>query len=162
MPYTELNARLVEEFGKLERLCSQIYSEKHGVTCYIEDMEHTYNDSIHIANWKRDLRRLKEIRHKRNNLSHGEVPFSAPCADQDDIDFVTNFRDRILNSSDSLSQYRRFSKSGLDAKSQSTSSLHTTTSNRSVEPPRQPLGCELWLGIIGVLFLAVLWIISRL
>jgi len=36
-----LNLQLVEKFGELEKLCNEIYDDKHGVTLYIEDMKNS-------------------------------------------------------------------------------------------------------------------------
>ncbi len=162
MSYTELNARLVEEFGNLERLCSQMYNEQYGVTCYIEDMERTYGGRARIANWKWDLRRLKEVRHKRNKLSHGEVSFSSPWAEPDDINFVVDFRSRILNASDPLAQYRRFSQPKSVSKPHSTTSSYATDSRQLAQPPRQPMGCGMCIALIGILTVAVIWLVSQI
>ncbi len=163
MPYTDLNAELVEEFGSLERLCDQIYNARHGVTCYINDMESTYGGS-RIENWNQDLKQLKDIRHKRNNLSHGEVSFSSPWATEEDIDFVVDFRDRIINCNDPLSQYRRAVKSKSDPKMHTTQNDIQSTfthSQPSYTPPskpaRKPVGCAACLTLFIIIVAATLW-----
>ena len=103
MQHPELNAMLIEHFGDLERLCNQIYSDRHGVTRYIDDMKSTrcYNSAA-MTGWQRTLDQLIAIRHKRNKLSHGEVSFSSAYATEDDIDFLITFRNSILNQTDPL------------------------------------------------------------
>ena len=108
MTDTQLNAELVEKFGELERLLGQIYGQQHGVTCYIDEMtEKTSIFSAKIHEWNIVLKRLKDVRHKRNNLSHGEVSFSEDYAEQADIDFVKDFKLKILKSADPLSLCRK-------------------------------------------------------
>lgn len=112
--YMNNNTRLVEAFGHLEKLCNEIYPDTqdiHGVSIYIKDMEDEYfKMSKAVASWDNDYKCLKEARHKRNLLSHGEVSFDTPCATEDDIDFIVDFRNRILNQTDPISLYRRKSK----------------------------------------------------
>ncbi len=105
MTYSEQNIALVERFGDLERLCSQIYGASHGVSSYIDDMIRvSYEGRGGVYGWDRDLQRLKETRHKRNQLSHGEVSFSTCYAEEDDIAFLIDFRNRIMQRTDPLAQ----------------------------------------------------------
>ncbi len=169
MSHTEINAKLVEEFGNLERLCSQIYNEKHGVTCYIEEMERTYSGSSRIANWEWDLKQLREIRHKRNNLSHGEVSFTSPWATEEDVDFIVKFRERILNCTDPLALHGSFNRAKQNSKPRSDYNSHTTahrqpekTTRQPKKTIRQPMGCGLCIALVGIIAIAVIWISLQL
>lgn len=105
--YTQLNTELVEKFGSLEKLCNEIYCTVHGVTNYIDDMTRCYDGRIYVSEWDHYIVKLKEIRHKRNQLSHGEVSFSEPYATYEDVAFTENFRNLILIQKDPLTIYRR-------------------------------------------------------
>lgn len=105
--YTQLNTELVEKFGSLEKLCNEIYGTVHGVTNYIDEMTICYNGTIYASGWDHYIVKLKEIRHKRNQLSHGGVSFSEPYATYEDVAFAENFRNLILNQKDPLTIYRR-------------------------------------------------------
>ena len=110
MQCTELNAMLIEHFANLERLCNQIYGTHHGVNSYINEMENTHSTaSAIIPGWRMSLLKLKDVRHKRNQLSHGEVPFSSQYATEDDINFLIDFRSNILGEADPLTLYRKHS-----------------------------------------------------
>lgn len=99
-----LNSQLVEKFGELEKLCNEIYGDKHGVTLYINEMHQNAQDySQKIPEYNQTLKRLRDIRHKRNKLSHGEVAFDTPYADESDIMFATEFKRKILKNEDPLS-----------------------------------------------------------
>lgn len=133
MTYTELNATLVERFGDLEQLCNQIYHEHHGVTSYIEDMKaHEYRGVRCVPGWGSMLRQLIDVRHKRNQLSHGEVSFNHCYATSEDISFINDFRQSILSQTDPLATLCRQSQL---AKSRNTNhpktTIYTAVSNTS-------------------------------
>ncbi len=110
MDYTKLNAEFIEKFGELEKLCSDIYSQKHGVSCYIDDMA-SKSGERYVFNWDYYEKRLKDIRHKRNKLTHGEIAFSENFANKEDISFITEFISLIFKSQDPLSIYNKKTKS---------------------------------------------------
>ncbi|MBQ8575247.1 MAG: hypothetical protein IJ447_04265 [Clostridia bacterium] len=112
MKYSELNTMLMEHFGDLEKLCNQIYGEHHGVTLYIDEMDSLYSKGVElVTDWKYYLKSLKRVRHKRNKLSHGEVLFQESFVDEEDIDFLVDFRASIMSRTDPLSLYREYTKS---------------------------------------------------
>lgn len=105
--YTQLNTELVEKFGRLEKLCNEIYGTVHGVTNYIDEMTRCCDGRIYVSEWDNYIVKLKEIRHKRNQISHGKVSFSEPYATYEDVAFAENFRNLILIQKDPLTIYRR-------------------------------------------------------
>ena len=108
MKQTELNTALVESYGELEQLCNQIYGTHHSVTNYIDDM---YSLNLPgqnmVDNWNYYLKRLKEVRYKRNKLSHGEVGFGEKWAEKEDIEFIINLKNSIIKQTDPLSVLRK-------------------------------------------------------
>lgn len=111
MTYTRLNALLIEYFGELEQLCNQIYQQSHGVTVYIEEMMELRDHGAQIVRyWDDDLKRLKGVRHKRNKLSHGEISFGEPWAEKEDLEFLREFRERLLDQTDPIALYRKHLK----------------------------------------------------
>lgn len=106
MDYTKINAEFVEKFGELEKLCGDIYSQKHGVSCYIDDMI-SKNGERYVLNWEYHKKRLKDVRYKRNKLTHGEVGFSENFAQKEDIDFIQDFINLIFKREDPLSLYNK-------------------------------------------------------
>ena len=101
MTNQEYNIALVEHFGRLERLCNDMYGTHHGVTEYMEELK-TYYGPYHTT-----YQTLPELRHKRNQLSHGNVSFNEPFANKDDVGFLIAFRDDILQGKDPLTIRRR-------------------------------------------------------
>ena len=106
MDYTKINAEFVEKFGELEKLCGDIYSQKHGVSCYIDDML-SKSGERYVLNWEYHKKRLKDVRYKRNKLTHGEVGFSENFAQKEDIDFIQDFINLIFKREDPLSLYNK-------------------------------------------------------
>ncbi len=112
--HRKLNILLVEYFGDLEQVCNRIYNDTHGVTAYINEMRDLETQGAQsIKGWPEALKRLKEIRHKRNKLSHGEVSFREEWAEKEDIEFLIAFRKKVLNQTDPIALYykRRKTKS---------------------------------------------------
>ncbi len=111
MSNLKLNTKLVEEFGNLEQICNRNYNAKHGVTEYINEMESlSASGKRKPEGWYDSLKSLKTIRHKRNKLSHSEVSFSDELATKEDIKFLTNFQESLLNRTDPISLYKNPSK----------------------------------------------------
>ncbi len=135
--HTQLNTQLIEEFGNLERLCNQIYDDKHGVTNYINDMERLSSVATYrISDWNYDLKTLKNIRHKRNQLSHGEVSFNELWADSNDIKYAIRFRKRMLSQKDPLALYRQNIR-----QPKCSDNLQNSRMNQTNPIARQKSGC---------------------
>lgn len=97
-----LNYVFFDEFKRLEKLCNDIFGVTNGVTCYINSMKATQvRDHYGITDWDADLTRLISLRHKRNLLSH-EASFEEQLCTQEDIDWLCDFYDRIINRDDPL------------------------------------------------------------
>ena len=149
MTHMEQNMALVEAFGKLEQLCNQIYGGKHGVTDYIDDM--TNRIGPHSPHWGAVLRRLKELRHKRNKLSHGEVSFQTSYATEQDVQFLLAFYQLILRRADPIAQLHK----AQAAPKHAAAPKHPAAPRAKPTPPvRKDKGCLIAVAVtlgIGVL-----------
>ncbi len=120
----ELNVAFVEAFKDLEYLCNQIYNDHHGVTCYINNMDEKMQHGMRtLQTWEADYRTLKRLRHMRNQLNHPDsgISYSDFYATEQDIAYLKQFRQRILNQTDPLTVLRK-----KKAKSQAYQSLKHT------------------------------------
>ncbi len=93
----------LDEYKHLEKLCNDRYSQQHGISLYISDMEATPRAaSIMISEWNKDLKVLKHLRHIRNAMVHDlneqEVTYT-----QEDIQNLREFHPRIMEQRDPLS-----------------------------------------------------------
>ncbi len=151
MDHIETNTALIEAFGDLERLCNQIYNDKHGVTVYIDQMKEIgpYGRSK-VPEWNMHLSRLIEIRHKRNMLSHGEVSFDMPCADWDDVDYAIRFRKMILSGTDPLAVYSQASLPHQPKNNTPHTVQREAAASYVRSAPKKPSGCAVMLAAVLV------------
>ena len=98
-----------EEYKHLEKLCSEVFFCRSGVSEYITQMENdSYPGSVYVPSWEADYKALKRIRWVRNRIAHddGMCQISMP----EDLAFAKAFSERILSCSDPLAQLRQAEK----------------------------------------------------
>lgn len=106
-----LNLIFLEEYKQLDKLCGELYDGQPGVTSYINEMKNVnWNDARDIPNWKSDLNELKRLRHTRNHLAHTEGAFDENLCTNEDVNWVKDFRNRILKQTDPLSLLGKYPK----------------------------------------------------
>ena len=68
------NIIFFDEYKKLDKLCSEMYGKNSGgVTCYLNDMMTVpVMQRNRIPEWNQTYDRLRELRHIRNQMAHGE------------------------------------------------------------------------------------------
>jgi len=167
----DTNYELIEKFGSLEKICNQIYGEKHGVTAYIDDMAKN-NDfgEVYVCGWSDFLQGLKDVRHKRNQLSHGDVPFASDYAQEDDLKFIDNFHELILTQNDPLTILRKEHERHLKEaekkikeqkankeKQKATERQHSKKANQTKEKPimSKKISAAIWI-VIAAAFIALI------
>lgn len=103
------NIVFFDEYKKLDKLCSEMYGKNSGgVTCYLNDMMAVpVMQRNRIPEWNQTYDRLRELRHIRNQMAHGEGLFEDyPCS-KEDIMWLWEFQSKIMHTSDPLAVYRR-------------------------------------------------------
>ena len=115
-----LNCDFFDEFKKLDNILKDIYREnsegKLGITLYLCDMDNNFSQgSKKIMGWEADYKRLKHIRHIRNELAHSNISLSDEICSKEDIDFVRDFRNRIINQADPISCLHKISNQPRNA-----------------------------------------------
>ena len=45
----------IDSYKKLEKLCNEMYGDKHGVSLYIDEMINTPVGSCYVKSWNEDL-----------------------------------------------------------------------------------------------------------
>ena len=102
------NIIFFDEYKKLDKLCSEMYGKNSGgVTCYLNDMMAVpVMQRNRIPEWNQTYDRLRELRHIRNQMAHGEGSFEDyPCSEEDVL-WLFEFRSKIMHISDPLAVYR--------------------------------------------------------
>lgn len=151
-----------EEYKRLDRICSDMYSSRNGISQYISDMEsQSRRGECAIPNWRLVYRDLLHLRHLRNQIAHesGEYPF---CSEED-IETLRELSNEILTQRDPLSllyQYEQTRKQKtivIEWKTDSTTETEATeaenkTSDGSVFVGLIVLGLAIFL-VLGILYL---------
>jgi hypothetical protein len=122
-------------YKRLDNLCRDMYNGENGVTAYIEDMEqHSYYAS-YINGWKNTYDALKHYRYIRNQIAHDEYATEENMTSQDDIDWLDNFYQQIINQSDPLSIWYKRER---ERKEPAGHTMAQDYQYRSVEPYMAP------------------------
>lgn len=104
-----------EAYKRLDRLCSDIYGCRNGVSQYIEDMERvSYQGRLAIPSWEQAYRTLKHLRWVRNQLAHDSEQLQ--LCEERDIQDTNSFYDDIVLGCDPLTQLRRYQEDHLAVK----------------------------------------------
>ena len=104
-----------EAYKRLDRLCSDIYGCRNGVSQYIEDMERvSYQGRLAIPSWEQAYRTLKHLRWVRNQLAHDSGQLQ--LCEERDIQDTNSFYDDIMSGRDPLTQLRRYQEDHLAVK----------------------------------------------
>jgi len=161
-----INIEFFDEYKRLDKLCSDMYGKSSGgVTSYINDMASvSSSDAQKILNWHSTYNKLKSLRHIRNQMAHGEGSFDDYVCSYDDIEWLRDFRNKIMNVSDPLAIYR----SNMEMKKQlQNKQIHKqsveTWSNESDEDMyfsknNSPTGLDLKI-VLAILFVILILII---
>ncbi len=115
-----------EEFKRLERLCSDMYSQKHGVSLYIDEMneKRALGESM-FSDWRKNYNLLKHLRYLRNQIAHGEGDNVCSNADVEEIKWFYNM---IISGNDPLALLAKASRKNTSSKSsQSKTYFHEKT-----------------------------------
>ena len=139
-----------EEYKRLDKLCSDMYSCQNGVSEYIFQMDNVYNSGLsYISSWSFDYKNLKHIRFLRNQIAHD--PDIYQISKPEDLNFVKNFYSRIISGDDPLTLLRA-SKSQKKAVSYNTKTV-------DYKPAKQKSNAWLFFAIV-LLMLAIIYFIA--
>lgn len=97
----------IDEYKHLEKMCSEMYGQQHGISQYIADMEQTSSYTAgRIPGWNNDLANLKRVRYIRNKMVHDAEDYD-DAYEPEDLEFLRQFYQRILNQQDPLATKAR-------------------------------------------------------
>ena len=95
-----IEARLFEEYKRVDKICRDMYSSQNGINQYIADMDQkfSYERSV-VSSWDKDYRMLKRVRWLRNQIAHES---SATECNEEDAAWLEEFHNRLLEQRDPL------------------------------------------------------------
>lgn len=97
-----------ETYKRLDRLCKDYLSSNEGVSEYIRQMENTaWIDRRYVVSWEADYKQLKHVRWVRNQLAHEVGTLEAGICTTDDLNYIKDFYNRILNGNDPFTLIRK-------------------------------------------------------
>ncbi len=153
----------MEEYKKLEKLCSDMYSGKNGVGEYLSQM--LYEDrtgKARVPTWESDHKTLKHIRSLGSKIARDPGP--TPLSRQSDLDYVIDFHERILEGKDPLSELRNVRKADrdgstfLEKEARKAAERARTVSSKpgAARKPHRSHGCVFGLIGIGIIVLILI------
>ena len=95
----------IDSYKKLEKLCNEMYGDKHGVSLYIDEMINTPVGSCYVKSW--------------NQIVHEPGCTETNMCNRDDIQWINNFYTRMMSTSDPLALYRKTIRSNRKTHSSS-------------------------------------------
>lgn len=100
----------IDAYKRLEKLCSEMYGNHHGITSYIDEMKNISDGSSYVSGWNADLKQLKHYRWVRNKIVHEPGYTEENMCEPGDSKWLLAFHSRILAQNDPLSMYRKGKK----------------------------------------------------
>lgn len=88
-------------YKELDELCKQVLSSERGISQYIEELENEKKYAFRIKILEEDYKRLKRLRWIRNQLVHDSDSFEKNLFDEKDVEWLREFRKRIMLCTDS-------------------------------------------------------------
>lgn len=151
--------KFIDSYKKLEKLCSEVYGDNHGVSAYIDEMVKKSDGAYCVSGWNEDLKQLKHYRWVRNQIVHDPNCSEENMCTPEDSQWINDFHSRIMSANDPLAQYRKIKKC-----SEIQRIKQTDTGEQSVYIDTQlekisykPAGCFAFtFGIILIAVIAIL------
>lgn len=100
----------IDSHKRLEKLCSEMYNDNHGLSTYIDEMLGIPSGSYYVPGWDEDLKQLKHYRWVRNQIVHEPECTEENMCEPGDAQWLDNFHSRIMNQTDLLALYAKAMK----------------------------------------------------
>ena len=154
----------IDSYKRLEKLCSEIYNNNHGITSYIDEMARNPIGSRFVPGWDEDLKQLKHYRWVRNQIVHEPNCTEENMCEYGDAQWLENFRSRIMAANDPLALYRKARKPQPTQRPRQTYTPEpgTYTYQQNTSAPQRSAGCLTYVIGIMVMIGALILLLSIL
>ena len=139
----------IDSYKRLEKLCSEMYDDNHGVSSYIDEMINNPIGSRYVCGWDEDLKHLKHYRWVRNQIVHEPDCSEENMCEYGDSEWLNNFHSRIMSGNDPLALYRKARNPRVTQKPKETQTNEYTYPKYNQRSAPRTTGCLTYL--IGVL-----------
>lgn len=142
----------LDSYKRLDNLCKDLLGTDKGVSRYIEELERCERIKFQIGNWHYDYDNLKRLRHIRNLIVHENDVTEDNLCDVNDIKWIEDFHQKIINQKDPLAQYQKLIN---EINQQQCRNKHNKSqknvidSNRNNNKDQNTYNVKLLLGIVG-------------
>ena len=146
--------KFIDSYKRLEKLCSEVYGDNHGVSAYIDEMVKKSDGAYCVSGWNEDLKQLKHYRWVRNQIVHEPNCSEENMCTPEDTQWINNFHSRIMSSNDPLALYRKAKSRYEEHRPKQNDIQEQTiyTEYQREKNSRNPVGCFAF--IIGIILLA--------
>ena len=151
--------KFIDSYKRLEKLCSEVYGDNHGVSAYIDEMVKKSDGAYCVSGWNEDLKQLKHYRWVRNQIVHDPNCSEENMCTPEDSQWINDFHSRIMSANDPLAQYRKIKKCSEIQRIKQTDtgeqSVYIDTQLEKIS--HKPAGCFAFtFGIILIAVIAIL------
>ena len=102
---SKINDEFMEAYKRIDHFCKDALGTDKGVTSYIDEMREKTDGYKYVPGWKDNLDSLVKYRHMRNNYSHEIGSSYSDICEWDDVFWLREFYQKLLNVKDPLSIY---------------------------------------------------------
>ena len=147
----ENDERLFDEFKRVDRICGDIFSCRHGISKYIDEMEQIPSYKRRgVPSWDEDYRNLKRVRWLRNQIVH---EMAAANCEARDIEWLEGFHARILRQQDPLAAAAKAEQKPPQKRQPYSPTQHYFPNEKGADPKTaRPLGktAVILVGLVGI------------
>ncbi len=142
-----------EIYKRVDNICKDKFSSEKGITEYIDLMKSCNNYRCKSSEWTNTYNKLREIRHKRNNIAHENGYTVENTITSEDENWLFEFYDSLLDRTDVLSEY--YNRLNSTKKSMKTQPKEIPWENEK-SPRKATIGDKLFL-LLTVVLIGLIW-----
>ena len=146
----------MDSYKRLEKLCSEVYNDNHGLSSYIDEMKNNPIGARYVPGWNEDLKRLKHYHRVRNQIVHEPDCTEENMCEPADAQWLNNFHSRIMSTSDPLALYSK----ARNSQPTYTSQPRNPTLTKPGNPPPTSAGCLTCIMNVLLAIIAAVWIVA--
>ncbi len=140
----------LESYKRLDNLCKDLFRSEKGVSSYIDSMEQYGDIHNRVQNWDYDYKQLKHYRHIRNLIAHDNSASENNTCKDSDTQWIKQFHQRILSSTDPLALYE-----AKRAHAQKAQNMKTNQTNKSVHKIHNKINNSIKDNICNFIYLLI-------